>query len=70
LNNGTEHHQYISEPLGSPDMPISDLKLIEKFQTSMENKLPASKAATWATQLYQAKFKSARTMIDAFTLVS
>ena len=70
LNNGTEHHQYISEPLGSPDMPISDLKLIEKFKTSMENKLPASKAAIWATQLYQAKFKSARTMIDAFTLVS
>ncbi|MCX7265289.1 MAG: MmgE/PrpD family protein [Burkholderiales bacterium] len=70
LTNGDEHSQYVSEPMGSPDMPISDIQLIEKFQTSLQSNWPAVQSAAWASQLYQAKFKSVRTMVDALTLAS
>jgi|GEM_PF-4380953 hypothetical protein len=56
--------------MGSPDMPISDIQLIEKFQTSLQSNWPAVQSAAWASQLYQAKFKSVRTMVDALTLAS
>ncbi|MBH1964566.1 MAG: MmgE/PrpD family protein [Comamonadaceae bacterium] len=60
--------QYINDPLGAPEQPISDEALLDKFVMALASVLPAESARSLMKSLYADGNQSIRSVMDELVL--
>ena len=68
MQDGAQYSLYVPEPLGSPDLPMSDEMLMEKFRLSLHGHPASASACALAAALYSPQPPTVRTIIQVLAL--